>query len=246
MEIQGEGIIGRMGGKYLLKTTIMKYLPDNYQDMIYVEPFVGGGSVFFKKEPSKIEVINDLDKNVMTVYKGFKKYDNEKIKDDVNGHYSKEEFKTLKDYKPKGDYEKFIKQFILFRTSLYGQCKTFSGRGNINMRENYNDRLKHVKMYNTDYKNLIKKYDSKNTLFYLDPPYEGSSEEHYEHHAFDYDELERILSHIKGLFLLSINDSPNIRKLFKNFDIIPVKTKYANPNDWSKPKIKTELLIKNY
>lgn len=244
--MEGEGLFRRMGGKYLLKTTIMKYLPDNYQDMIYVEPFVGGGSVFFKKEPSKIEVINDLDKNVMSVYKGFKKYDNEKIKEDVNGHYSKEEFKTLKDYKPKGDYEKFIKQFILFRTSFYGLCKTYDTRGKINMRENYNDRLKHVKMYSTDYKNLIEKYDSKNTLFYLDPPYEGSTDELYEHHAFDYEELERILSHIKGLFLLSINDSPNIRKLFKNFDISVVKTKYGDPIKGGQSRVKNELIIKNY
>ena len=78
--MEGYGIIARMGGKTLLKNRIVEEFPEGYEEMIYIEPFVGGGSVFISKEKSVKEIINDIDKDVITVYKGFKKYDPEKIK----------------------------------------------------------------------------------------------------------------------------------------------------------------------
>ena len=82
-------IVGRIGGKSRLKKKIISMFPDNYENMIYAEPFVGGGSIFFYKNPSKKEIINDIDKNVIDVYKLFKKYDSDDI------------FKALKTLKKK-------------------------------------------------------------------------------------------------------------------------------------------------
>jgi DNA adenine methylase len=241
----GGSIIGRMGGKKLLKETIVNKFPKDYQNMTYVEPFVGGGSIFFKKDKSVKDVINDLDSNVIDVYKGFQKYDFEKIKKDVNGSYTKEDFIKIKNSNPKNPYDKFIRNFILFRISFYANQSSF-GRGSINLKHNFGDDLKNVIILNTDYKNLIKKYDSKNTFFYLDPPYEGSGKQHYKHSDIDYEELKNLLENIKGKFLLSINQSKNIKELFNNFNIAKVKTKYTNPLTGGQSIDKTELLISNY
>ena len=90
------------------------------------------------------------------------------------------------------------------------------------------------------------KYDSPNSFFYIDPPYEGSDKEHYENSYIDYEELKDYLDRLRGKFLLSINDSPYIRKLFKDYDITKVKTRYTDPLKGGQSRVKIELLIKNY
>lgn len=236
-----------MGGKFRLKKRIIDLFPKDYENMIYIEPFVGGGSVYFSKEPSKEEIINDIDKDLIEVYKGFKKYDFDKIKKDVDGKYSKEEFFKIKDNIPKDKYNKFLRLFILFRTSYFGLLRSYDRTKSISLRENYSERLKNTKIFNTDYKTIIKKFDSPKSLIYLDPPYEGSSEKHYKNSIIDYEELKNILSKIKGKFILSINKSDRIKELFKNFNISEIKTEYINPITGAKNKRTiTEYIIKNY
>lgn len=240
--------MSRIGGKKLLKKIIVDdYFPPNYQNMIYVEPFIGGGSIFFYKEPSIKEVINDLDKTLISIYKGFKKYSGDKISSDINGYYDKEIFLKIKASTPKTEYAKFIKNFLLAKISFYGQSKSYGTKDKINSDygDKYNERLKHTVILNKNYVNVIKKYDSNNTFFYLDPPYENS-DNLYIHDSIDYNELLYILNNIKGLFLLSTNNSANIRKLFKHFRIRKVNTKYGKGTEGGQQHTKIELLISNY
>lgn len=107
----------------------------------------------------------------------------------------------------------------------------------------YEDRLKNTTITNKDYASLIQRYDSPDTLFYLDPPYEGSVDrDDYTHSHFDLEELEDRLSNIEGKFILSMNDSPNVRKIFKKYPIKVVETVYQRPE----PHKVKELIIKNY
>ena len=71
-EILGSGIVGRMGGKKLLKKKIVERFPKGYEDMTYIEPFVGGGNILLAKNKSKHEIVNDLDTDLISIYKGFK------------------------------------------------------------------------------------------------------------------------------------------------------------------------------
>jgi DNA adenine methylase len=133
--------------------------------------------------------------------------------------------------------------------SFIGSSRTYyetamSGRGNVGSKNypKYRERLKDTIILNTSYENVIKEYDSPTTFFYLDPPYENSKKttsSRYE--SIDYTQLRDTLKSIQGKFLLSINDSPFIRELFKDFTIEEVETRYC-----LKQRRVVELLIKNY
>jgi DNA adenine methylase len=243
---------GRLGGKSRLKKTIIKYFPLNYTNMTYIEPFFGGGSLFFHKLPSKKEIINDLDKNIYILMEGFKKYDGYKISDSINDEYTKDKFLKIKEFKPSTAYEKFIQLLVLNKTSFFSDLKVFGKTfGNkikirTNYEDKYNTRLKDTIILNKDYKEVIKKYDSPNSFFYLDPPYSMSKDnKYYDNQSIDINELYNILKNIKGKFLLSYDDDEYTRRLFKDFKIVDVMTTYSHTQHIEN-RIKKEILVMNY
>jgi DNA adenine methylase len=252
-EIEGEGIkafMGRIGGKRLLKKRIVDNIfPDDYEDMIYVEPFVGAGHIYFYKNPSVKEVINDLDKDIIDLLKGMKKFNGERISNSINGSYTKQEYKDIIAAHPSSPYGKFIQLLLRYKLSFYNRGKSFNppidGYLNTNYKNNYNERMKHTSIYNKDFKTLIKKYDSGNTLFYLDPPYENS-DKLYTHDTLPIKDVYDAVKNIKGLFIISYNDSKEAKELFKNYNIIKIKTKYGKGTEGGQRHIKTELIITNY
>jgi DNA adenine methylase len=246
---------GRIGGKSKLKKLIVdEYFPKDYEDLIYVEPFIGAGSIYFYKEPSEVEIINDLDIQPFTLLKGFKKYDGAKISKDLNGLYNKDLFNKIKASKPTSDYGRFLRTLQLTRTSFFNQMKTYDGDGDPNnprnyIRTNFNNnaiknRMKDTIILNEDYKKLIKEYDSPETFFYLDPPYE-KSDKLYTHSSLPIKDVYNVLKNIKGRFLISYNDSTEAKKLFKNYYINYADTTYENTKTIGK-RVKKEMLISNY
>jgi DNA adenine methylase len=240
---------GRIGGKSKLKKIIVeKYFPKDYENMTYVEPFIGAGSVYFYKEPSKKEVINDLDSSVYELFKGFKKYNGKDIDKDINGEYSKEKFNKIKNSNPTTEYKKFIKNLILTRTSFFGQKKSVRNKDtriSANFSDNkIKDRLKDTEIYNKNYKDIIEKFDSPNTFFYLDPPYENSAGL-YTHSSLPIKDLYDLLKNIKGKFLISYNDSKDAKKYFRGYNINYENTVYEHTKQIGK-RIKKEMLISNY
>lgn len=243
---------GRMGGKSRLKKTIIKFFPSNYENMTYIEPFFGGGSLFFYKKPSKKEIINDLDKDIYTLINGFKKYDGNKISNSINDDYNKDKFLKIMDFKPTNEYENFIKVLVLNKTSFFSDNITFAYRDgkekkiNTNYDDKYKIRLKDTIILNKDYKDVIKKYDSINSFFYLDPPYSMSKDnKYYDNKYININELYDILKNIKGKFLLSYDDDEQTKQLFKDYRINYVNTIYNQTQNIGN-RTKKEILISNY
>lgn len=107
-------------------------------------------------------------------------------------------------------------------------------------------RLSRVSIENLPYENLIKRYDGKDVFFYVDPPY-WNCESDYGKGLFNKDDfitLRNTLAECQGKWLVSINNVPEIRELFKGCEIKEVKTTYSINNGNTKPV--TELLIANY
>lgn len=235
----------RVGNKYLIKDKLLKYIPKH---KIYVEAFVGSGAILFNKEKSEIEVINDLD-NILTEGYELLKI----VSDDVN-EYNIQSGKT--------NIQKFVDANEITNENrllqiIYKLCNTFSGKGfgkiykdlsqqtKIKKIGEYKDRIKDVKIHNHDYKIIINKYDSPDTFFFLDPPYQ-STKDLYKNEKFDYEELANILKNIKGYFMLTLNDSDYIREIFESFIIkdIIVKT-HSGGCPFGKNE-RREIIVMNY
>lgn len=107
-------------------------------------------------------------------------------------------------------------------------------------------RLARVTIENLPYREVIRRYDRPQTFFYVDPPY-WDCEGRYGKDIFgkeDFSILAELLSGLKGKFLLSLNDRPQVRELFKGFRIDPVMTRYSCAANRSIPA--SEVLIRNY
>jgi len=229
----------RMGGKSLLAKRIIGYFPDTEDYDIYVEPFVGAGNIFFRTAPEEgiKEIINDKDKRVYLVLKGLQE-DGQKVNKGIKrGIVSREYWDSIKGSKKPADIITVLKNSFLAQGVNYA-----SNPIKTDYSEFFEDRLEGVTILNENFSSVIKKYDSPRTLFYLDPPYESLKKKDYPDYCTPEDVYKSCKS-IKGFFVLSYNDSSNIRSIFKEFKIIELKTLYNNE---SNNQTKQELLILNY
>ena len=114
----------------------------------------------------------------------------------------------------------------------------------------YKEYLKGVSLETKDYANIIKQHDGADTFFFIDPPYENTSSSlgYAEDKGFDFQRLRETLEKVKGKFMMTLNDSPNIRKIFQQFKIAG----FSAPNPWNTQKDKAdrkprkEVTIRNY
>ena len=108
----------------------------------------------------------------------------------------------------------------------------------------FKSRLKHVVILNEDLEEVIRKYDSADAFFYIDPPYEKGMTKSWTYPPFDSNRLFAICDRIKGRFLLSYNDTAPVRSLFKKFNVVETSVPYSCTRKGSVHY--TELLISNY
>jgi DNA adenine methylase len=244
-------LTARLGGKVLLKKAIVeKFFPSSNTYEYYVEPFVGGGSVYFYKDKDgHKEIINDLDPLIYTIFKGFQKYPADKIANAVNGDYTREEFEKIKNSSPRNEFEKFIKMFLVNRLSYFAKSKAF-GKPRINSSfDEYKERLSDVVILKDDWKKVVDKYNKSNTFFYLDPPY-SKSDSQFAYSPVSLEELKQYADKINGKgnkFLITIPGDKNVKDLFDNYNIHNLKTKYVGQRTkGGQTKEATEWVITNY
>ena len=238
----------RQGGKSKLKKAIIQIMPEH---TIYVEPFVGAGHVFFEKEPAEVNVINDLDKDIYHIF-----IDTQKVGDKMINYDFTNDRATFNKLKTQTKFNKIedrlYRNLYLSRNSFGGNRKNFGvekKKSVINTGQNFKtdkwkNKLKGVKIFNKDFKDIIKKYDSKDTLFYLDPPYSTSVND-YAVGGVDPQEIYNALQGLKGKFILSYDYTPEIKKMFKKYNISTIKTKYIFAADDNNRLVK-EYLITNF
>lgn len=109
-------------------------------------------------------------------------------------------------------------------------------------------RLQRVMIENLNYADLISQKDTADTLFYLDPPY-YECENYYGKNIFgrdDFDNLKNMLLNIKGKFILSLNDVPEVRELFKDFNIHSKKIRWSVNSTTSNDELGKEVIITNF
>lgn len=248
-----------LGGKRILAKTIVPLI-EKIPHNIYCEPFLGMGGVFFRRRSRpKCEAINDINSEIVNMFRMIEKfpdYLSDMLKFKV---CSRAEFNLMLATPPLllTELERAVRYLYIQKNAFGGQTQhqafgvatERAGRFNsariIPQIHELHNRLAGVYIECLPYQDFVNRYDRTDTLFYLDPPYWGS-EYYYGRDCFnksDYDNLAKLLKGIKGKFIMSLNDVPQIREIFKDFYIQEVQTRYTM-HQLKKP-LASELLISN-
>lgn len=251
-----------MGGKRNLAKRICALI-DADQHTTYGEPFVGMGGIFLRRSRRpRAEVINDRGRDVTNLFRILQRHYPQFLEVLRFQLTTRAEFNRLVDTNPDTltDLERAARFLYLQRTAFggkvsgrnFGVAKERPGRFNLTtlepMLEDLHSRLSGVVIECLDWSDFLRRYDGAGTLFYLDPPYWGC-ETDYGKAMFSRDDFAAMagaLNGLKGRFILSINDVPEIRETFAGFRFREVKTTYTigKAND-QRPE-RAELLISNY
>jgi DNA adenine methylase len=224
-----------IGGKKRLGEQLARRI-ESVEHSTYAEPFVGMGGVFFRRRwAAKCEVINDVSRDVATLFRILQRHYPQFIETLKYQITSRREFERLVacDSSTLTDLERAGRFLYLQRLAFGGVDVTGSARFDVTrlgpLLEAIHERLAGVVIECLPWQDFIARYDTAHTLFYLDPPYYGS-EGDYGAGVFsraDFLRLAVCLSNISGKFILSVNDVPEMREVFGRFIVEQVQTQYS-------------------
>jgi DNA adenine methylase len=254
-------LINWVGGKRLMRKYIEPLVPRNIKS--YCEAFGGGAHMlFYKNRWSDLEIYNDLDGRLVNLFRIVKYHPHELEREISLLLGSREMFEQFMEQDGFTDIQRAARFFYLITRSFGGRGDSFgtvrkSSGGACKSHKNLmqrayaiHNRLDKVLIEHRDFEQFIRQYDHEDAFFYCDPPYSfGCGYAVTSTKDFDHERLRNCLSNIKGRFLLSYDDSPKIRELYKGYDMVSVERLNGINNrqgDDRKNKIFKELLIANY
>lgn len=107
-------------------------------------------------------------------------------------------------------------------------------------------RLHQVFIENLPWQECVKRYDRPHTLFYCDPPYWGTEGYGVDFRLDNYQQMADLARSIKGKLLISVNDIPEMRAVFKGLPMQRLRIKYSVGGAGRSQKESGELLVSNY
>jgi len=231
-----------LGGKKKLHKKIIQRI-EAIPHKTYVEPFVGMGGVFLRRGwRPRLEVMNDLNGEIINLFRVIQQhygYFMDLMRFQIT---SRQEFEALRKRPPEGltDLHRAARFLYLQRLAFGGQvggvfgvAPTSAPRFSIArlgpILDAVHDRLDGVVFESLSWEALIPRYDTPETLFYLDPPYWGGENDYGKlmFERADFQRLADMLRGIEGHFILSINDVPEVREIFTGFHFEEVRLKYT-------------------
>lgn len=208
-----------------------------------MEPFVGGGALLFYLK-SKNNVINDTHAELINFYRQIQNGHSKDIyrlmcnsrNDESFYYYIRDE------YKPNDDIERAYR-FLYLRKTCYRGMLRYNKSGNFNVpfgwyknfnfeelaNRNYEFLLKNTEIYNTDFQEVMEKYDREDTFIFLDPPYDSKFNK-YEVNSFSQEEHKRLadlFKSCKAKILMIIGKSDLIFSLYEDYIYGSYSKKYG-------------------
>ncbi len=251
--------ISYYGGKQSMLPILLKMLPEH---KTYIEPFFGGGALFWAKTPSNIEIINDFNANVCNFYEVLKNNFVELQEKVQQSLHSREVYKSaLVIYHSPFIFSKvhrawafwyatnvgFSNQIGNYRYNKEGKCERLLANKKLQFSDEYSKRLERVQVECSDACQVIKSRDSENAFIYCDPPYVGAHQGHYGGYMQEnFNELLHTLSSVKGKFLLSSYPNDELTKYVKKYGWKQIELTQSLHSSSTKGKKKTEVLTFNY
>ncbi len=254
------------GGKFHLAPKLVKLLPSH---RIYVEVFGGAANVLLTKPPSPIEVYNDRDGALVNLFETVRSHPLLFLERCTFLLYSRELFdkwsRQLDTNFAGADIDKLeaavrtyysiVSGFVGDPTKGWAFART-AAQGGANRWASIwervamlSQRLRHVNIDCLDFRDCIKNWDTEYTLFFLDPPYlDVASTGYYGFTLQDHKDLADVVGKIKGKFLMTYDDSPELRKLYEGFQISKISSTLASqkvPKGAARVNLR-QILITNY
>ncbi|MBF0488168.1 MAG: DNA adenine methylase [Nitrospirae bacterium] len=250
-----KSFLSYLGGKSRLAK---KIIPKISEHTCYCEVFAGAAWMLFKKTESEVEIINDINHDLVTLYRVIKEHLDEFIRYFRWILNARDDFSRFLNENPESltDIQRAVRFYYLLRNGYASRIDhpSFSvattKRPHINLLRIEEElsathiRLASVYIENMPYQKFIERYDRPHTFFYVDPPYFGNETDYGKNIFYrdDFEKLRDVLSTIQGKFIMSINNVDEIKQLYSEFTIEEVETTY----NMSHKKKVVELLIRNY
>jgi len=223
------------GGKSAVAGRLAKLLPEH---TCYVEVFAGAANLLFKKQPSKVEVLNDINSELINLFRIVRWHPREFIRELQFIAHSREEFTDYIEQPGLTDVQRAARSWLRIKTAFGGKggekhCAFGygpSGRAQLKRTafgtiRQCHKRLNGVYIENADFEEIIKRYDRPYTVFFCDPPYLGTSGYKDSFTNDDHRRLAETLKGLQGKFLLTINDCQAARKLYVEFSVLKRKVR---------------------
>jgi DNA adenine methylase len=257
------------GGKTKLVPEILKYLPEKYNN--YIEPFVGGGALFFALKPKKA-ILNDINSELIATYKVIQKKPEELIflLEDYQKKHNKDFY-----YKTRSTNVESLDDVEVAARFVYLNKTCFNGLYRVNQKNEFNVPMgsyknptildeenilkcsrafKNVEFYNMDYRDFLSQFAKPNDFVYLDPPYipvsEYSDFDRYSKEKFKiFDQVELVtqfnkLIQIGAHPLLSNSSAPLTEKIYSDYNIKKVMaSRFINKAGDKRGKVEEFLIL---
>ncbi len=245
------------GGKSKQAPHLCQLLPEH---RCYVEVFSGAANLLFYKPPSKTEVINDINADLVNLFRIVRFHPREFLVQLRTMTHSRVEFADARSQPGLTDIHRAVSSYLVIKMAFggkggtkdptygYGTTKRSTLRRTaFSLIRQAHKRLDAVYIENLDFADCIRRYDRPHTVFYCDPPYHGTAGYKTAFTWTDQLRLAEVLRSVEGKFLLSINDHPDIRRLYKGLRVRKVNVQYSVARDKTPgARNRTELIIANY
>lgn len=257
---------GWYGGKFSHLGWLLPYLPQAQQ---YCEPFGGSAAVLINREPSPVETYNDVDSDVVNFFRVLREHKDELIEQIGLTPFSREEFEiAISDKNAIDDVERARRFYILARqvrtglaqkasTGRWAHCVLTSRAGMAGAVSRWlgavedlaliAQRLLRVQIEHGQAIDIIRRYDSPETLYYCDPPYPHDSRTDNNAYAYEmtddeHIQLAEVLRNVQGKVALSSYRCELMDKLYDGWYFIEGSEKQIP----SSKAIRREILWTNY
>lgn len=251
-----------LGGKHFLVKRLLPLIPPH---RVYVEVFGGGASLLLAKEPSPIEVYNDIDGELVNLFITVRDR-KEEFRQRLEGlPYSRALYQKYVRLLDEGHIEDQLERAVAFyycmRSTFAGKWRggwAFSPKESRTKRlknalvgiDAISERLKQIHIDRLDFAGCIRNWDGPDTFFFLDPPYIETMRPRVDMTEQQHRQLADLLSKatFMGKWLLTYNDHPLVRDLYRGFAIEEMRCTLSSrkAGQGTRRRALANLVIRNY
>lgn len=234
------------GGKSRMLKHLLPLIPAH---VTYCEPFAGGLAVLMAKPRSKVEVVNDVNKDLTGLYRSLQFHLPEMLRQIDYFFSSRQNLHDFREQPGLTEIQRAARYLLRNRTSFGGSMDSFAvaktkgggaGFDRLTMGDllgKAHERLNNVVVENLPYERCFKNYDSAENFFFIDPPYLNKPTGAYEGWTeAQMRELRRQVARLKGQWIVTVDDSELNRELFSDCHLRAVSTKSGLVNNATSPK----------